>query len=286
MIIDISHHQKDFPFDKAKAEVDFWIVRATHGTDSIDREWVDNVAWLKAHPDEKFAVYGYYYYGDYDNHRLETDNLINRVKDVITFTNFTKIVFLDFEHTKDVGKERPLSTVDREIATTWLLEDYRLLKSLYLIPGVYASREWLKHKLCPNRFAVDMVVWVADYSGIPLKTSYPYRYDLHQYSSIGSLKSTSAFSGALDMDALNPNTKFTVLQNLMTKPLLRYRRGDSSEQVGEIQIILKTKGYSTYTNITNYFGPITEKAVKKFQRVHNLTIDGIVGPITWLALHT
>lgn len=30
-IIDISHHQKDFPWDKAKAEIDFVIVRPSHG---------------------------------------------------------------------------------------------------------------------------------------------------------------------------------------------------------------------------------------------------------------
>lgn len=32
------------------------------------------------------------------------------------------------------------------------------------------------------------------------------------------------------------------------------------------------------------FGPLTETAVKNFQRTHGLTADGIVGPQTWAAL--
>nr|WP_323741866.1 peptidoglycan-binding domain-containing protein [Salinibacillus xinjiangensis] len=29
------------------------------------------------------------------------------------------------------------------------------------------------------------------------------------------------------------------------------------------------------------FGPVTEKAVKKYQRRHGLKVDGLVGPKTW-----
>lgn len=32
------------------------------------------------------------------------------------------------------------------------------------------------------------------------------------------------------------------------------------------------------------FGPITDEAVRDFQRTHNLAVDGIVGPKTWAAL--
>lgn len=32
------------------------------------------------------------------------------------------------------------------------------------------------------------------------------------------------------------------------------------------------------------FGPITDEAVRDFQRSHNLAVDGIVGPKTWAAL--
>jgi len=56
------------------------------------------------------------------------------------------------------------------------------------------------------------------------------------------------------------------------------RRGASSELVKQIQ---------AKVNIippTGNFGPRTEAAVRAFQRAHNLTPDGIVGPGTWAAL--
>jgi len=38
------------------------------------------------------------------------------------------------------------------------------------------------------------------------------------------------------------------------------------------------------SDIDGYYGPITEKAVKDFQRNNNLIVDGIVGSSTYEAL--
>jgi len=32
------------------------------------------------------------------------------------------------------------------------------------------------------------------------------------------------------------------------------------------------------------FGRVTERAVKRWQSVNGLTVDGVVGPITWKAM--
>jgi murein L,D-transpeptidase YcbB/YkuD len=40
----------------------------------------------------------------------------------------------------------------------------------------------------------------------------------------------------------------------------------------------------TYQQIDGDFGPITKNAVEEFQRDKRLTVDGIVGPVTWAAL--
>jgi peptidoglycan hydrolase-like protein with peptidoglycan-binding domain len=40
----------------------------------------------------------------------------------------------------------------------------------------------------------------------------------------------------------------------------------------------------TDTQIDSVFGPVTKAAVEKFQSYSHLTVDGIVGPITWAAL--
>lgn len=62
------------------------------------------------------------------------------------------------------------------------------------------------------------------------------------------------------------------------------RRGDKKPEVSTLQQILKNKGFYTYGFITGYFGPITESAVRSFQKARGLFIDGVVGPRTWDAL--
>lgn len=55
------------------------------------------------------------------------------------------------------------------------------------------------------------------------------------------------------------------------------RRPATGELVRELQAKLKVE-------VDGDFGPITEAAVRAFQRQHNLVPDGIVGPKTWEAL--
>ena len=66
---------------------------------------------------------------------------------------------------------------------------------------------------------------------------------------------------------------------------LRY--GMSGDDVRQLQIYLNTHNYTLTTtgpgspnNETTYFGNLTKQAVIKFQKINNITQDGIVGPIT------
>jgi photosystem II stability/assembly factor-like uncharacterized protein len=59
------------------------------------------------------------------------------------------------------------------------------------------------------------------------------------------------------------------------------------EQVRDLQKYLNNHNYTLATQgpgspnkETNVFGPLTENAVKRFQEAMNITVDGIVGPIT------
>ena len=57
------------------------------------------------------------------------------------------------------------------------------------------------------------------------------------------------------------------------------RRGYYGTPVKEMQEALKKKGY--YNGVADgYFGEGTENAVKAFQRVKGLTVDGVAGPAT------
>ncbi|HHW02085.1 MAG TPA: peptidoglycan-binding protein [Thermoanaerobacterales bacterium] len=58
------------------------------------------------------------------------------------------------------------------------------------------------------------------------------------------------------------------------------RRGMRGDDVRELQSKLQSLGYNVGP-IDGIFGPLTEKAVKQFQKDNGLKVDGIVGPQTY-----
>jgi len=55
--------------------------------------------------------------------------------------------------------------------------------------------------------------------------------------------------------------------------------GSSSSSVRTLQQALVNKGYSL--SVDGVFGPVTQSAVMSFQRSQGITVDGIVGSVTW-----
>lgn len=63
------------------------------------------------------------------------------------------------------------------------------------------------------------------------------------------------------------------------------RKGNKGALVTQMQQMLDKLGYSLgICGVDGDFGTSTEKAVREFQRDHNLSQDGICGPKTWAAL--
>jgi len=56
--------------------------------------------------------------------------------------------------------------------------------------------------------------------------------------------------------------------------------GEQGDTVTRIQQLLNKYGYLTSSNVTGYYGEITEKAVKSFQSNNGLNADGSVGQLT------
>lgn len=56
--------------------------------------------------------------------------------------------------------------------------------------------------------------------------------------------------------------------------------GEQGDNVTRIQQLLNKYGYLTSSNVTGYYGEITEKAVKSFQSNNGLNADGSVGQLT------
>ena len=61
------------------------------------------------------------------------------------------------------------------------------------------------------------------------------------------------------------------------------REGSRGDAVVELQMMLISLGYNPGST-SGIFGPLTNTAVRSFQRDNGLVVDGIVGPITWAAL--
>lgn len=60
--------------------------------------------------------------------------------------------------------------------------------------------------------------------------------------------------------------------------------GDSGPAIKRLQFQLTRAGYSTH-GINGHFGPLTLKAVETFQLAEHLPAHGLVGALTWGALH-
>lgn len=60
------------------------------------------------------------------------------------------------------------------------------------------------------------------------------------------------------------------------------KKGDHNDTVELLQELLVVNGYNL--KVDGIFGPVTEIAVREFQKAHNLRVDGIVGPFTWKEL--
>jgi peptidoglycan hydrolase-like protein with peptidoglycan-binding domain len=65
----------------------------------------------------------------------------------------------------------------------------------------------------------------------------------------------------------------------MAEPVLK--KGSTDPAVRDLQSALKTLGYYSGT-IDGVFGATTETAVKAFQQAREITVDGIVGRVTWI----
>ena len=61
------------------------------------------------------------------------------------------------------------------------------------------------------------------------------------------------------------------------------RRGAAGNPIFLVKEIQRKLGF-TARQVDGSFGPLTEAAMRRFQRAHGLVPDGIVGPRTWRVL--
>lgn len=80
-----------------------------------------------------------------------------------------------------------------------------------------------------------------------------------------------------------------VTQNIVSYPGTPLQVGDYGNDVATIQIMLNriSKNYPALPklDVDGVFGPLTEGAVKEFQRIFNLPVTGIVDSATWYRIN-
>ncbi len=91
-----------------------------------------------------------------------------------------------------------------------------------------------------------------------------------------------AVDGIVGPQTMNLLDSVTIIpiKELKSMPILR--RGSQGKDVNKLQNILND--YGAKLVVDGIFGLATEAAVKKFQSEYGLTVDGIVGYLTWHAL--
>lgn len=96
---------------------------------------------------------------------------------------------------------------------------------------------------------------------------------------------------SLDMDQIRRNvSNYSPDIITITKPkevvtLTTLKRGDRSPDVKTLQENLNALGHNTGTP-DGIFGPMTENAVRSFQKASNLLVDGVAGPQTLAKIQT
>ncbi|OLO42330.1 hypothetical protein BTR23_03660 [Alkalihalophilus pseudofirmus] len=99
----------------------------------------------------------------------------------------------------------------------------------------------------------------------------------------GTAQSSTAPASTQAAPAPSSNTNTMTENTTVQFNSTTLRVGSRGTQVRQLQQSLNQLGHFNHT-VTDYFGSVTDAAVRSFQRSQRLTVDGIVGPQTFRAL--
>lgn len=285
--IDVSEWNGDIDWEQAKADgVEYAFIRCGFGRTGIDKCFDINVEGAK-NAGIKIGVYFYSYATDWDSAVLEAEHcieLVDKYKDVIDLP-----VFYDVEEERNVAR---IQDVCMAFINTLNYDGYNV--------GVYTMGAWYSAYF--KNIDVDFIwlaYWGAD-DGEP--HNQPDYCDVWQYTSKGTVDGVG--DGGVDCDILF-NTEMSLLINGKPEPepqpeptpepepkptkavveLDVLERYDTGSQVNTLKALLKAFDYGGNELVLDEdFDWATEQAVRKFQRMHDLTETGIVDETTWRLL--
>lgn len=283
--IDISAWEEKINWDKARAEVDFVIVRLGFGKNNLDKWAERNISELNR-LGIPYGVYWFSYAYTVEMARNEAKYTVERLKELGAKLSYP--VYFDWEYDSRKYAAKNGVNVTKTLLCNMARAFCEEVKAAGYYPAIYANPDYID-----NHFGEDIFkeydLWLAQYS---TKTSRD--ANIWQYSSRGKV---AGIDGDVDMNRCyfdypaiigkadpgepeNPEEEggFTVnMRNL--------KRGCNGEDVRALQILLSGRGYNgNMYKPDGKFGQNTEGAVKLFQKAKGLTVDGIVGVKTMTKL--
>lgn len=276
--IDISRYQKGI--NLAAVPSDFVIVKASQGSSSsVYPTFKEQIT----EADRLGKCLGVYHYASQGGAIPEAEKFLKTVKDYIG----KAILCLDWE-----GQDNP-NFKNPQYAIAWLkyVEQKTGIK-----PFIYMSKSVARQYA--SIWDASFPYWCAQYANYQY-TGYkenPWTDEfgygpwkdcvIFQYSSRGRLP---GYSADLDLDKayITREQWKQYAEGKIIKPpepsLPILKKGSRNEYVKHWQMLLNLNGYDCGA-VDSIFGAKTEKAVKAWQRDHNLVADGIIGPKTWASI--
>lgn len=252
--IDISNHQSGIDLKIIAPQVDFIILRSSHGVSSVDtcfEKFYVTCKELKV----PVGVYHYFYYGDEERHNGEMANFLKQ----IAGKNFDLPVFIDYEESQ-AKYAPPLGAMGKEKITEYMLADYKKIKAAGFKPGIYANKNWLTNYIDNSKIPDDMTVWLAQYADAPTYTG---RYNIWQFSSSGML---SGYAGRLDFNYLyqeEPQVEtdvktYSLAKDGDTKLSKNFSVKEFRCRDGSDKVLISSKTVDYLQKIRDHFGkPVT-----------------------------
>lgn len=273
--IDVSNYDTNVDWAKVKAAgYSFAFIKSTEGVTFVDQEFSRSYSNARAN---SIITGPYHYARPYNDAIKEADFFVDTVRSFNGFQNGDLPPVLDIESNAGLGRAEIVRWCRTFINR---VKDRTGLQPM-LYTYLYFAKDYLDESLG------DVPLWFARYGvNSPEDVAGWSKWTFLQYSDTGAVDGVNAT--AVDLNFFyGDETELIAFVNgtpsLIPSPNPTLRLGDTGKTVEGLQKQLAEMEYYT-DNIDGIFGPNTDKAVRLFQSINGLAVDGIVGPNTWYKL--
>ncbi len=271
-VIDISSHQKGLDISKIKDQIDGIILRIgrTYYDSNVEDDDDCFNEWYNYCISNGVPVGCYYYSCAYNDKEVEDETKL--LLALLKGKSMQLGVWYDTENTE---KQRPLSTNElTRVSKKWC----DTIKTAGYNVGIYASLSWLNNELNMDQLT-EYPVWVARYNST-LGYNGKNKLVMWQYTSTGRL---NGWSGNLDFNHYYGEIgEVTKDENAVqvNSPIV----AKENEFTRQVQRSLNALGFLGRNNkklsIDGIQGDNTTYAIKKFQAIMGITVDGVFGSVS------